>query len=117
MEPERLAEMTLFRDLTAEHRAELAGALREVTVEAGTELASEGDYAYKMFVIETGEAEVHKDGEFIRTLDRTATVTATTPMQLVALFMREVKQLESRAPDAVKDLRDTMTERAERTRF
>ena len=68
MEPERLEQIRLFANLSAEDRADVAACMREVTVDAGTELTTQGDWAYELFVIETGEAEVRKDGEVVRKL-------------------------------------------------
>jgi CRP-like cAMP-binding protein len=132
MQPARLDHIPLFADLTDEERAEVATALREVTVEAGAELTSQGEHAYELFVIEAGEAEVRKDGEVVWALGpgdvfgeigllatgtRTASVIATSPMRLVAMFSREYKQLERRVPGLTKALRETMAERVARTRF
>jgi CRP-like cAMP-binding protein len=132
MEPARLDQISLFAALSAEERAEVAACLREVTVEAGTSLATQGDNAYELFVIEAGEAEVRKDGEILRTLSagdvfgeigvlatgtRTASVVASSPMRLVAMFVREFKQLERRMPALARTLRETMAERVARSSF
>jgi CRP-like cAMP-binding protein len=132
VDPARLDRLPLFSDLTAEERAEVAGWLRDVSVEAGTALATRGENAYWLFVIEEGNAEVSKDGELIRTLGpgdvigeigllatgtRTASVVSTTPMRLVAMFLAEFKQLERRMPGVAKSLRQTMGERASRASF
>jgi CRP/FNR family transcriptional regulator, cyclic AMP receptor protein len=132
MDPARLAHMPLFADLDDEQRAEVAACTREVTIEAGAALATEGDHAYELFVIEEGEADVHKGGELIRSLHpgdvvgeigllatgtRTATVVATTPMRLVAIFSREFKQIEERMPAIAQALRESMRERVARTSF
>ena len=132
MEPARLDQIPLFAALSAEERAEVAACLREVTVDAGTSLATQGDNAYELFVIEAGVAEVRKDGEILRTLSagdvfgeigvlatgtRTASVVATSPMRLVAMFVREFKQLERRMPALATILRQTMAERVARTSF
>jgi CRP/FNR family transcriptional regulator, cyclic AMP receptor protein len=132
VEPTRLDEIPLFADLTTEERAEIAARLREVTVEAGTALATQGENAYQLFVIESGQADVTKDGEFVRTLSpgdvfgeigllatgtRTASVVATSPMRLLAMFLGEFKQIERRLPGLTKSLRETMAENAARTGF
>jgi CRP-like cAMP-binding protein len=132
MEPEQLEQIPLFADLTAEERADIAPCLREVDVDAGTELTTQGDWAYELFVIEAGEAEVRKDGEVVRKLGagdafgeiglmatgtRTASVVATSPMRLAAMFLREFKQLEGRVPDLAKSLREMIAERGAHTGF
>jgi CRP/FNR family transcriptional regulator, cyclic AMP receptor protein len=110
----------------------VAACARELTVEAGTALTTEGDNAYELFVIESGEADVHKGGELIRSLGpgdafgeigllatgiRTASITATTPMKLVAIFSREFNQIEARMPKIARELRASMRERVARTSF
>jgi CRP-like cAMP-binding protein len=132
MEPARIAQIPLFADLTDDERAEVAGCMREVTVDAGTTLASEGDNAYELFAIEAGNADVRKRGKTIRTLGpgdvfgeigllatgtRTASVVATSEMQLAAMFSREFKQLEQRMPALAKSLRETMAKRVAETSF
>jgi CRP/FNR family transcriptional regulator, cyclic AMP receptor protein len=132
MEPARLDQIPLFAGLTAEDRVELAECMREVRVDAGTELATRGESAYELFVIEAGEAEVRKDAAVVATLGagdvfgeigvlatgtRTASVVATSPMRLVALFCREYRQLERRMPVLAKTLRETMAERVAQTSF
>jgi CRP-like cAMP-binding protein len=121
-----LDEIPTFANLTTEERDEVAGCLRDVTVESGATLAVQGDNAFQLFVIESGTAEVRRDGQVIATLGpgdvfgeigllatgtRTATVVATSPMQLGAMFIREFKELEGRMPQLAKSLRDGMATR------
>jgi CRP-like cAMP-binding protein len=90
------------------------------------------DNAYEFFVIETGEAEVRRGGEVIATLEkgdvvgeiglhvtgtRTASVVSTSPITLVAMFTRELKQIETRVPAIATSLRATMRDRVARTSF
>jgi CRP-like cAMP-binding protein len=132
METDRVDQIALFAALTAEERAEVAACLREVSVDAGASLVTQGENAYELFVIEAGEAEVRRDGEVVRTLaagdvfgeigvlatgTRTASVVATSPMRLLAMFTREFRQLERRMPALAKSLRRTMAERVARTSF
>jgi CRP-like cAMP-binding protein len=132
MDAERLKELPLFAELDDAERAEVAACARELAVPAGTTLTTEGEHAYELFVIEGGEAEVRKGGQVIRSLGpgdafgeigllatgtRTATIVATTAMQLVVIFSREFKQLEARMPRIAEDLRTSMRERVARTSF
>jgi CRP-like cAMP-binding protein len=132
MDPARLKELPLFAQLDDAERAEVATCARELTVEAGTTLTTEGENAYELFVIESGEADVRRGGESIRSLNagdafgeigllatgtRTATIVATTPMQLVAIFSREFKQLEAGLPQIGEHLRALMRENVARTSF
>jgi CRP-like cAMP-binding protein len=132
MDPRRLASLPLFADLDDAQRAEVAACTREVSLAAGETLTAQGENAFEFFVIEAGEAEVHKDGENIGTVGqgdvvgeigllvtgaRTASIVATTPMTLVAIFSREFKQLDQRMPAIAESLRATMRERVARTSF
>ncbi len=132
MEPARLEQIPLFADRSAEEREALAASMREVTVDAGTSLVTQGDNAYELFVIEAGDAEVRKDDKVVRTLGpgdvvgeigllatgtRTASVVATSRLRLLAMFTREFKQLEGRMPGLAKSLRETMAKRVAETSF
>lgn len=132
VEPARLDRIAAFAGLSVEDRARVAERLHEVAVEAGASLATQGDNAYLLFVIEAGEAEVRKDGEVIRrvgpgdvigeigviaTGTRTASVIATSPMQLVAMFVRDFKDLERSVPALAESVRATMAERIARAPF
>jgi CRP-like cAMP-binding protein len=132
MEPERLARLPLFSELDDEQLAKVASCTHEQTVEAGTALTTQGDHAYELFVIESGEAEVSKGGEHIHSLrpgdvfgeigllatgTRTASIVATTPMTLAVIFSREFRQIERSMPTIAASLREMMRERVARTSF
>jgi CRP-like cAMP-binding protein len=122
--------MPLFADLNGDERAEVASRVHEVTVDADHTLALQGENAYELFVIESGEAEVRRDGKTVATLGegdvfgeigvlvtgtRRATVIANTPMRLAAMFSRDFKQVEDRMPAVTTRLRELMRERVART--
>ena len=130
MDPERLAALPVFAALDDGERAEVAACTREVTIAAGDTVAKEGDNAYEFFVIEAGEAEVRRGDEVIASVregdvvgeigllvtgTRTASIVATTPMTLVAMFSREFKQLDTHVPAIAESLRATIRERVART--
>ena len=132
MEPDRLEQIPAFAALSPEERAELARSLREVAVEAGTALAEQGANAYELYFIEAGEAEVRRGGEVLATLTagdvfgeigilvtgkRTASVVATTPMRLLALFTRDYNRIKDEMPALVSSVRATMADRVARTSF
>jgi hypothetical protein len=63
-----LRAVPIFR-LTPDHiLAELAGILKEITLEPDTELIKEGDFGDCMFVIVQGAVKVHRGGEVLATL-------------------------------------------------
>jgi CRP/FNR family transcriptional regulator, cyclic AMP receptor protein len=130
MDAARLEGMSLFADLDGEQRAVIASCVHELSVDADTTLALQGENAYELFVIEQGEAQVRRDGEPIATLGegdvfgeigvlvtgtRRASVVATTPMRLVAMFSRDFKQIEGQMPALADRLREIMRERVARS--
>jgi CRP-like cAMP-binding protein len=106
----------------------VATAAGEFRVDAGTRLTREGDFGHGFFAIEEGTADVFRGEERIATLGpgdvfgeialltsgrRTASVVATSPMTLIALFKRDLWQVEERSPTLAAALRRTILERLE----
>jgi len=92
----------------------------------GQSLATQGDFGYALYAVESGTAEVSANGSLLRTLGpgdvfgeiaviasgrRTASVAATSPMRLIVLFNRDVWALEQQAPEAAARLRALVAER------
>ena len=117
MDASRLQGIRLFSGLSNKELDQLAQWTDELSIREGHELASEGRFAHEFFVIEDGTAEVLKGGERIAELGpgdffgeialleterRTATVRATTPMEVIVMFSREFKRMERELP-AVAD--------------
>ncbi|HEU5264132.1 MAG TPA: cyclic nucleotide-binding domain-containing protein [Gaiellaceae bacterium] len=126
MDPTRLAQIPLFADLGPDRLERVAAACNELQVDEGETLLREGDFGYSLFAITAGTAEVLQDGVVIRTLRpgdvfgeiavlsggrRTATVVATSALELMVLFNRDLWRLEHNAPDVVAALRETITAR------
>jgi CRP/FNR family transcriptional regulator, cyclic AMP receptor protein len=126
IDAQRLEGIPLFAGLGEDEREEIAAHVHDVEVAAGDTLALEGDNAYELFVIEEGEAEVRREGESIATLGegdvcgeigvlvtgtRRATVVASTPMRLIAMFARDYRQVERTVPALARNLREVMSER------
>jgi CRP-like cAMP-binding protein len=126
VESSRLAGVPVFAGLAEAELAAIAGAASVVEVGEGETLVTEGDFGHAMYAIETGTAEVRLDGKPPQTLGpgdvfgeiaaiasarRTASVVATSPMRLVALFKRDLWALEQGAPEAVERLRALISER------
>jgi CRP-like cAMP-binding protein len=126
VERTRLEQFPIFSQLGPDELDAVASVSSEADVEAGTELAVEGDFGHSLFAIESGTADVSRGGEVVRTLGqgdvfgeiavlasgrRTATVVATSPMKLIAIFKRDVWALERRSPEAAERLRGLVAER------
>jgi CRP/FNR family transcriptional regulator, cyclic AMP receptor protein len=120
MDAERLEGVGVFSGLSKKELGKLAQWADEVSVPEGYELATEGEFAHEFFVIEEGSAEVMQNGERIAELGpgeffgeiglleterRTASVVATTPMQLIVMFQREFKQMEREMPGVAGRIR------------
>ncbi len=129
VEPSRLASLTVFSQLTEEERAGIASYVDAVEVPAGERIATEGDFAYEFYVVESGAAEVQAKGTRLAELGpgdffgelgllvtgrRTADVVAITPMTLVAMFDRNFRQLERSQPIFSERIRSVLQERISR---
>lgn len=126
METARLAAIPLFSGLDDSDLGAIAAVASEVEASAGQKLATEGDFGHALYAIESGTANVTVDGTNVRTLGpgdvfgeiavlssgrRTASVVATSPMRLLALFKPGVWALEKQAPEAAERLRTLIAER------
>jgi CRP/FNR family transcriptional regulator, cyclic AMP receptor protein len=126
MEASRLAAIPLFSGLDAADLATIAATTCECGAPAGQTLAAEGDFGFAVYAIETGTADVVMEGDVVRTLGpgdvfgevavlaagrRTASVVATSPVEMIALLNRDVWALERRAPAVAARLRELLRER------
>ncbi len=126
METARLAAIPLFADLAPTDLEAIAGVASEAEAEAGQALVTEGDFGHALYAIESGTADVSANGADLRSLGpgdvfgeiavlasgrRTASVVATSPMRLIALFKPDVWRLERTAPEAAERLRALIAER------
>jgi CRP-like cAMP-binding protein len=122
----RLAAISFFAQLDSRDLESIAARASETTAAAGDALATEGDFGYALYAIESGTADVTRDGTTMRTLGpgdvfgeiavlasgrRTASVTATSPMELITLFNRDVWALERECPGVAERLRTLIAER------
>jgi CRP-like cAMP-binding protein len=126
MDATTIGTIAVFAELDEHQRNCVADACRELDVEAGTTLTEEGEFGYAMFAVKSGTADVFKDGEHVRMLgpgdvfgeiacffggQRTATVVAKTPMELVMLFNGELWRLDREVPEVADRLRATVADR------
>jgi len=126
VKPEKLNGVPLFDKLPDNLRDRFAVWVSEIEVPQGQHLADEGEYAYDLFIIEDGTAEVIQDGNTVAELGsgeffgemgvlerapRNATVVAKTPMTLLTLSSWDVKRLESKSPEAMQRLQEVIEQR------
>jgi CRP-like cAMP-binding protein len=122
----RIANVPLFEGSSDAQLAALASRFEERHVDAGTHLTNEGGGGYFFFVIDAGEASVsHGDevvatfgpGDFFgesaifETLRRTATVTATSPVTVLAMFGADFAVLAKEIPELKKRIDAAISER------
>jgi CRP-like cAMP-binding protein len=128
----RIAPFLSFADLRAEELDELAAAMSEVEVEAGTTVLTVDDYGTAIYFIEQGDADVLNDGDettnalgpgdtfgeigLLLTGQRTATVVARTPLRLLSLSGQDFDRIRARVPGVERSLRRLGIERAGRER-
>ena len=130
MDSSRLAAISFFAQLDSSDLESIAARASETKAAAGDALATEGDFGYALYAIESGTADVTSDGTTLRTLGagdvfgeiavlvsgrRTASVTATSPMELITLFNRDVWALERECPGVAERLRALIAERQSAT--
>ena len=126
IKPHELDDVPLFQTLPDDARKKFATWVSEVSVPPGKHLADEGEYAYDLFIIKDGTAEVIQDGRTVAELGpgeffgemgvlerapRNATVIAKAPMTLLTLSSWDVKRLQSKAPEAIQQLQDVIQQR------
>ncbi len=120
---DRLAAVPLFADLDQDELEAVAALGTDVDVEAGRELAKEGDVGSEAFLILEGSAVCTRGGEEIATFGpgdfvgemallvhghRTATITTTSQTSVRAFHRSEFDSLLDRSPKVgVKILRTT----------
>jgi CRP-like cAMP-binding protein len=122
-----LAANPFFAVLPDDELDAVARVASEVHVAAGEPLTSEGDFGHALFVVDSGTADVTRDGVGVGQVGpgdvvgeiavlasgrRTASVVATSPLTLISLFKRDVWALEREAPEAARRVRAAFDARA-----
>ena len=119
MDPENLRAVPVFAEMTDEELRRIATFATEDSVSAGTTLLREGDYSNEMIAVESGTADVMREGEKIASVGagdvvgeagvlqkemRNASVVATSPMRLIRLSTWEVKRLPQEIRERLLEL-------------
>ena len=115
MEQTLLATNPFFAGL-AQHELEAVTRVATVLdVPAGDALTTEGEFGHALYIVHSGAAEVTRNGATVGSIGpgdvvgeiavlvsgrRTASIVATSPLTVVALFKRDVWRLERDAPEA-----------------
>lgn len=126
VDPHRLTHVPLFAGLSAEELGAIGEKLEERDLHVGEHLSSEGGAGYFFFVIASGRAEVVKgghevadlgpgdffgEGAIFRARRRTATVTATEPGTVFAMFGADFAKLAGDIPELHERIEAALDER------
>jgi CRP-like cAMP-binding protein len=123
---ELLKKVPLFSKLNKQGLQQVAHIADELDLPAGKEMATEGDRGREFFVLLNGEAEVTKQGSRINTMrkgdffgeialvtkmPRTATVTATSDVDVLVITERDFDSLLKKTPEIGRDIAEALAER------
>ena len=126
MDASQLSTLPAFADLAEEEQARIVEAGDLIDVSPGASLTAEGEFGYSFFIVEEGTAEVTEHGEPICELGagdffgeigllvtgrRTASVTATSPMRVFAMFEQDFRRLCAEVPAFERRVREVMAKR------
>ncbi len=126
MDYDALACVPFFSTLSPAARRAVAPYAEQIELAAGTQLTREGDRGYLFFVIKSGTVKVLQDDREIRELgegdffgeialletsERTASVIASTAMQLIVLTESAFKRLVETDTAAARECEAAMRER------
>lgn len=126
MDAHELGQIPLFSDLSEDDLNALATYADEVTVSEGKHLVDEGGYAYDLFAIVEGKAQVITGGEPVAELgpgdffgeagviekqQRNATVVAATRMRLVTLTGWDLRRMRRQLAPVMEKLEQAIEQR------
>jgi CRP-like cAMP-binding protein len=127
MDEERLRRLPLFSSLSKHELREVMSHADEVNVGEGRQLISQDDFAYELFVIEAGTAQVIQDGKWVAELGpgdfmgemgvvararRNASVIATSPMRLIVMTDRDFREINRKMPSVADRISAKVEERS-----
>ncbi len=128
MDESELQGIPLFESLPRDQRRVVAQHADEIDVDEGTDLVRQGEFAYEFFVIESGGAEVLRDGEHIADLGpgdflgemgivskavRNATVTATAASKVIVMSEQAFRSMSQSNPDIASRIEAAVEERCQ----
>lgn len=128
VDADRILAQPLFASLSRPEAEEFVRFCEVRHFEPGHPVFTQGGLAAAFFVIESGEAEAVADGESLRRMGpgdwfgeigivqhtpRSATVSAVSPLTVIAMSTFEYRRLEMEHADIAKTIQDTMRQRLE----
>jgi CRP-like cAMP-binding protein len=127
MDRSKVEPLSALKGVPAEELDAVARVATEREFAEGETLMSEGDFGHSLFLVEEGTADVLAHGAKVGEVKpgnivgevavlasgrRIASVVATSPVRVIALFKRDVWGLENDAPEASRRLRAAIEEHA-----
>jgi CRP/FNR family transcriptional regulator, cyclic AMP receptor protein len=122
----RLREVPLFSECSPDELALLDQLADEISVEAGTRFVTQGHYSRDAYIVVSGQAMVERDGERIGAAGpgdtigelsvvepglRTATVSAETPMVVLAMQSPQFITAIEDVPPLARSIMRSMAQR------
>jgi CRP-like cAMP-binding protein len=121
-----LKRAPLFEDLSRKELVQLARVTEDLEVPAGDVLCNEGETGREFFVIVEGEADVTSNGKsvaargsgdfvgeiaLLEDTNRTATVTAKTPLRVLVLTREDFRSLVREDPNVERKVMQALARR------
>ena len=128
MDVSALKNIPLFADVPEEALAKVATFATLESAAEGKTIIREGGFSNDFYVIEDGTVKVEHEGDHLADLghgdvfgeqgllekqERSATVTATSPVRLIRIEHWELSRMRSAMPEVVDQLRSKVSERSE----
>jgi len=122
-----LKSIPLFADVPEEALAKVATFATLESAAEGKTIIREGGFSNDFYVIDDGTVKVEREGDHLADLgpgdvfgeqgllekhERSATVTATSPVRLIRIEHWELSRLRSAMPEVVDQLRKKVGERS-----
>jgi CRP-like cAMP-binding protein len=126
MDESELQSIPLFQSLPRDARRVIAQHADEIDVDEGADLVRQGEFAYEFFVIESGGAEVTRDGRHVADLGpgdflgemgivakavRNATVTTTSASKVIVMTEQAFRSMSAANPDVAGRIEAAVEER------
>ena len=126
MDESELQSIPLFESLPRDARRVVAQHADEMEVPKGTELVRQGEFAYEFFIIESGGADVLRDGERIAELGpgdflgemgivgksvRNASVVTTIVSDVIVMTEQAFRSISRSNPDVASRIQAAVEER------
>ena len=126
MDESDLQSIPLFESLPRDARSVIAQHADQMEVPKGTELVRQGEFAYEFFIIETGAADVLRDGERIAELGpgdflgemgivgqaaRNASVVTTIVSDVIVMTGQALRSVARTSPGVASQIQAAVEER------